>query len=470
MNPFNKKNNLIQTYSLIVIDVMVVVLSYLAAYLIRYGSFHKFGQNGGLICVLLVLFCVMYALLLDWNHFIFKRGYFDELMAVLKYDVILMISFGFAMFIFKQGHVFSRILFAVYGITLYVLTYVSHILFKKFMVRFYRKSNGADKVVVVTESRHLEKVMGDINKDLAWSYQITEIILLDQVDYEEYSGIHVIQCGEEIESALATCAMDEAFIYLPDSDSRVLEKYLDYFETMGVECNLSVLDISRPVATQSVGSFAGHVVVTYSPNVIDYRRRFIKRFFDIFGAIIGLIITAVLTPFIALAIAIDSRGPIIFSQMRVGKNGRRFKMYKFRSMYKDADEKKAELLEQNEMKGYMFKVDNDPRVTRVGRFIRKTSLDELPQFWNILKGDMSLIGTRPPTVEEFEHYSMHHRRRLSITPGLTGLWQVSGRSDIRDFDEVVKLDLEYIDNWSLTLDFKILLQTIGVVLVGKGSK
>ncbi|MBE5894337.1 MAG: sugar transferase, partial [Lachnospiraceae bacterium] len=117
-----------------------------------------------------------------------------------------------------------------------------------------------------------------------------------------------------------------------------------------------------------------------------------------------------------------------------------------------------------------FKMENDPRVTKVGRFIRKTSLDELPQFWNVLVGDMSLVGTRPPTVNEFEQYNAHYRRRLSITPGLTGMWQVSGRSDIKDFDEVVAMDLKYIDEWSLRLDFKILLQTIGVVLFRKGSK
>lgn len=470
MNPFSKKNNLIQTYSLIVIDVLTVVLAYLISYFVRYGTLRKFGQNGGLICVMLVLFCVMYALLLNWNHFIFKRGYFDELMAVLKYDVILLISLGFAVFIFKQSHVMSRILFGVFGLVLYILTYLSHILFKKFMVRFYRKSNGADKVAIVTEGRLLSKVMDDIHSDQAWSYQITQIVLLGKSDFEEYEGIPVIECLDENLSELAKCAMDSAFIYLPDTESTEIEKFLDYFETMGVECSLSVLDISRPVATQSVGSFAGHVVVTYSPNVIDYRRRFVKRAFDILGALIGIIITVILTPFIALAIVIDSRGPVIFAQMRVGKNGRRFKMYKFRSMYKDAEARKAALLEQNEMKGLMFKLEDDPRITRVGKFLRKTSLDELPQFFNILKGDMSLIGTRPPTVEEFEQYNMHYRRRLSITPGLTGLWQVSGRSDIDDFDEVVKLDLEYIDNWSLSLDFKILLQTIGVVLVGRGSK
>lgn len=469
MSPFSNKRNLIQTYTLLLVDVVVAVGSYVLAYLLRYGSFHKFGETGDLNCMLLALFCVSYALVLDWNHFIFKRGYFDELLAITKYVAIMMLSLGFASFMFKSGHVFSRILFATYGITLFLMTYIMHIFYKKLMVSYYRKSNGAEKVMILTNRSGIDKLMEDIRKDVGWNYQITTVALTDGKDIEQYEGYDVITPSGDF-AELAQCTMDSVLIYLPDEDSATINRYLDYFETMGVECNLSVLDNNRPIATQSVGSFAGHVVVTYSPNVIDYRRRMIKRAFDILGAIVGLIITLVITPFIAIAIAIDSRGPIIFSQIRVGKNGRRFKMYKFRSMYKDADLRKAALLEKNEMSGLMFKMENDPRVTRVGKFLRKTSLDELPQFYNILKGDMSLIGTRPPTVDEFEQYSMHYRRRLSITPGLTGLWQVSGRSDIDDFDEVVKLDLEYIDNWSLALDFKILLQTIGVVLIGKGSK
>ncbi|MBP5195557.1 MAG: sugar transferase, partial [Lachnospiraceae bacterium] len=163
-------------------------------------------------------------------------------------------------------------------------------------------------------------------------------------------------------------------------------------------------------------------------------------------------------------------GPVIFKQERIGRNGRHFKMYKFRSMYVDAEDKLSDLKDKNEVKGLMFKMDDDPRITKVGRFIRKTSIDEFPQFFNIFKGDMSMVGTRPPTVDEYEQYNAHYRRRLALTPGLTGLWQVSGRSDITDFDEVVKLDLEYIDNWSLSLDLKILLKTIGAVFTGRGSK
>ena len=195
----------------------------------------------------------------------------------------------------------------------------------------------------------------------------------------------------------------------------------------------------------------------------------VKRLIDILGGLVGSLITIVITPFVAIAIRVDSPGPIFFAQTRIGKNGRRFKIYKFRSMYIDAEARKKELEAQNEMHGLMFKMENDPRITRVGKFIRKTSIDELPQFFNIVRGDMSLVGTRPPTEEEFEHYNSHYRRRISMTPGLTGLWQISGRSEIVDFDEVVKLDLEYIDNWTLGLDIKILFRTVWVVLTGKGS-
>ena len=171
---------------------------------------------------------------------------------------------------------------------------------------------------------------------------------------------------------------------------------------------------------------------------------------------------------------IKSPGPIFFSQVRVGKNGKKFKLYKFRSMYMDAEKRKKELMEQNRVKGgMMFKIDNDPRIIGgekgIGGIIRKYSIDEFPQFWNVLKGDMSLVGTRPPTVDEWEKYDLRHRVRLATKPGITGMWQVSGRSDITDFEEVVRLDREYIVGWSLGLDVKILVKTVGVVVFRKGA-
>ena len=192
---------------------------------------------------------------------------------------------------------------------------------------------------------------------------------------------------------------------------------------------------------------------------------------DIAGGLAGVVVTGILTIFIGPAIYIKSPGPIFFSQERVGKNGRRFRIYKFRSMYPDAEARKKELMDKNNIKdGMMFKMDDDPRIIKgVGNFIRKTSLDEFPQFWNVLKGDMSLVGTRPPTVDEWEKYDLHHRRRLAAKPGLTGMWQVSGRSSITDFEKVVSLDTQYITEWSLGLDIKILFKTVEVIFKEEGA-
>ena len=264
--------------------------------------------------------------------------------------------------------------------------------------------------------------------------------------------------------------IDIVFFYCTQG-AKVVDHWIQSFVLMGVRCYYCVQNTSFSVPCSGVGEFADFPVMSYNNEDRDWRMSVIKRFTDVIGSTIGLVITAVLFPFIAIAIKLeDSKGPVLFSQIRIGKNGRRFRIYKFRSMYADAEKRKQELMDQNEVQGTMFKMKNDPRITKVGKFLRRTSLDELPQFWNIFKGDMSLVGTRPPTVEEFEQYNDYYRRRMSITPGLTGLWQVSGRSDIIDFNEVVKLDLQYIDNWSLGQDLKILIQTAGVVVKGSGSK
>ena len=223
----------------------------------------------------------------------------------------------------------------------------------------------------------------------------------------------------------------------------------------------------------------GYMVLTSSVRIASSWQVLLKRLMDICGGLVGLLLTGILTIFIGPAIYIASPGPIFFSQIRVGKNGKRFKIYKFRSMYLDAEKRKKDLMDKNEMNGLMFKMEADPRIigsgpdgTRhgLGWFIRKTSLDEFPQFWNVLKGDMSLVGTRPPTEDEWKQYKPYHRARLAVKPGLTGMWQVSGRSDITDFEEVVKLDMKYVKNWCFGMDIKILFKTVFVVLAGAGSK
>ena len=196
-----------------------------------------------------------------------------------------------------------------------------------------------------------------------------------------------------------------------------------------------------------------------------------RRTQDVILSSLALVVLSPVMLATAIAIVVDdpSAGPV-FSQERIGRNGKPFKFYKFRSMCPNAEEKLDDLLDQNEMDGPVFKIKDDPRITRVGKFIRKTSIDELPQFFDVLRGDMSLVGTRPPTLDEYKQYESHHKRRLSMKPGITGLWQVSGRSNIEDFEEVVKLDTRYIDNWTIWQDIKILLKTVWVVFAGRGAE
>ena len=210
-------------------------------------------------------------------------------------------------------------------------------------------------------------------------------------------------------------------------------------------------------------------MLTFYSRELNAGQLLAKRCLDIAGSIAGLAITAMLFPVIALAIRLDSPGPTMFGQMRLGENGRMFRCWKFRSMYIDAEARKQELMAQNEMQGAMFKIADDPRVTRVGAFIRKTSIDELLQFWNVLRGDMSLVGTRPPTPDEVTTYKHWHHKRISIKPGITGLWQVSGRNQIKDFDQVADLDIQYIDQWNLWMDVRILCKTMWVVFARSGA-
>lgn len=193
----------------------------------------------------------------------------------------------------------------------------------------------------------------------------------------------------------------------------------------------------------------------------------LKRAVDIAGALVGLTITGMVAIPVAIAVRFDDPGPIFYCQIRCGYRGKTFRIWKFRSMIMDAD--KLKHLVHNEAKGGIFKNKNDPRVTRVGRFLRKTSLDELPQFWNVLKGDMSLVGTRPPTVDEVIGYKPHHWQRLNVKPGITGEWQANGRSEVTNFEDIVKMDVAYQNKWSLLYDFQLILKTIQVVLNKKGA-
>ncbi len=455
----NQKNKIIEVYGLWFADLVAICISFVLATYIRFGNFKDMGDKGihFQVCLVFLLFCTIYSFFIDWNRNFLRRSIFKEIYAVLQYNIIMILVTQTVMYFLKWADVFSRWVMIYFAIINPVMSFFLHIMIKNIMKLHYRSDQTRIKVLVITEKGMAEEVEEILTRNLDISFQLVDTVIIEDMQPD------FLQKATQM-------ALDEVFIYAPGLPQKKVQEIINSFDEMGVKCHYCVTLPGTHAERTKIDDFGSYSVITYSRFQSSYKRLLIKRMMDIAGGFVGILITLIFFPFVALAIKIDSPGPVFFSQIRIGRNGRRFKIYKFRSMYMDAEKRKKELEAKNEMQGLMFKMENDPRITKVGRFIRKTSIDELPQFYNVLKGDMSLVGTRPPTEDEFEKYNQYYRRRISMTPGLTGMWQVSGRSEVENFDDVVKYDLQYIDNWSLSLDVKILLRTVYVVAAGRGSK
>ena len=473
MKETGKKSRVLEVYGLTFIDLLCTMISFGAAAILR----HIYDANGPLdknsaitACLLLLLCTTVYNVLMEGNRDFFKRDQFVEFMSVAKCTFVVLIITLVLMFFMQSTYGLSRILLAVFALINVVLTFIVHCTYKKAVIKHYKTNGAENKVLVVTTMDRGITLMEQLRLNLPWDAELVAVCVMDSKEIEyDMNGITVIANADNLYDAAGKMALDEVLIDLPEYSNSERKKLVTDLQQMGVTCHCIIHTFQIDGSTRIIDTFGNKPVVSYHKTVVDFRSHLVKRAMDICGALVGLLITAVVTPFVALAIKIEAPGPVFFSQERVGRNGRRFKIYKFRSMYMDAEERKKELMEKNQMSGLMFKMDDDPRITKVGKFIRKTSIDELPQFYNILVGQMSLVGTRPPTVDEFNQYSLYYKRRLSMTPGLTGMWQATGRSNITDFDEVVKLDLEYIDNWSIGLDIKILFMTVYSVLFSRGA-
>lgn len=413
---------------------------------------------------------------------VLKRGYYLEFNAVLKQTIIAELGTGLYLFSIDNGHNFSRIVLYLMGIIYTGLTYLTRILWKKHL-KSKMAEEGEHSLYIVTNENSAEDVIRNVRENNYNLYDINGLVIIDKdMTGSWISGIPVVAELKDASAYICQKWVDEVFINV-DEDYPFPQELMDELLEMGMVVHQNLAKIKNMQGQkQMIETVDGYTVLTTSMNFATDRQAFAKRTLDIVGGLVGCILTGIIYIFIAPAIYISSPGPIFFSQVRIGQNGKPFKMYKFRSMYMDAEERKAELMAQNKMSdGRMFKLDFDPRVignkilpdgrkkTGVGEFIRKTSLDEFPQFWNVLKGDMSLVGTRPILQDELEQYELHHRARIATKPGITGMWQVSGRSNITDFEEVVRLDTEYITKWNFGLDIKILLQTVKTVLKREGT-
>lgn len=462
-----EKNDFFSKWHFFISDVLVLQIVFLIPYLMSEwtDSYLRLQILTTLVQICVLFFCGAYS---D----IYSRGYLKEFKNVLLVQSIVLVSILTILFIDKSIVFYSRKVILYMYLNSIIFIYAERIFIKKISLFFFKEEHHARSVLIVTSDFEAETIVKTILQNKHSDFKIIGIGFFengkDKVQEKSVCGIPVVATGEEIFSYIKNNVVDEVFLTANKND--LSNKIVKVCAEMSVVIHYTLNIPELSYARKTVEEFGGFEVLTCGANFVSLHQLFIKRAIDIVGSIVGLLVTGILFVFVAPIIYIKSPGPIFFSQERVGKNGRKFKIYKFRSMYMDAEKRKAELLERNKMDGFMFKIDDDPRIIKgIGNFIRKTSIDEFPQMWNVLKGDMSLVGTRPPTVDEFKRYEYHHKSRLATKPGITGLWQVSGRSNITDFEQVVELDNTYIREWSLSLDLKILLRTVLVVLGKEGS-
>ena len=454
------------------LDLACTSLGFFLGIFIRHGNFAIMNTFSVYreVLVVLAISIIVNAFLFRPYEDIFRRGSWVEFVNVVKcLCVQISVAVGY-MFVVQSSSNYSRLAFAYAIVSISVITYAGRLSLKSFLRNVAESGIYRKKLLVVTTSDKAESLIEKGRTEIEFNYEIASLAIMDKdMIGEEISGIPVTGSVETLYDDARLTIVDSVLIDLEPEHPKFKET-VNLFHVMGVEVNISLADYNLGIPNQQIMKMGDLTVLSGNGRTEALGDILAKRTLDIIGGIVGLLITGILLLFVGPAIVIESPGPIFFSQMRVGKNGRRFKIYKFRSMYMDAEERKKELMEKNKMSGLMFKMDDDPRITKVGKFIRKTSIDEFPQFWNVLKGDMSLVGTRPPTEDEFKQYKARYKKRLSMKPGITGLWQVSGRSTITDFEDVVKLDVQYIENWSFGLDLRILFQTVLVVLKHDGAQ
>ncbi|MCD8326836.1 MAG: sugar transferase [Lachnospiraceae bacterium] len=411
---------------------------------------------------------------------VLKRGHFHEFIRTAQHVIIVELVLIFILYMFQQGDTVSRLVIIMMPVFYLILTFATRFLWKQ-RLKYRRLSDR--KLLVITYRSMAENVVENVKTGEYQTICVSGFIFLD----EDCKGMNVgeipvVADRNDMMDYICRGWVDEVLVVLPDGTPQPT-KLLQQLSTAGVTRHLVILtNDSRLQHNEMVDQIGKYTVITNAMNSVSWWQLLIKRLMDIVGGLVGCAITGVIYLFLAPKIRKLSPGPVIFTQERIGKNGHKFKIYKFRSMYTDAEERKKELESQNRVDdGMMFKLDFDPRVigneilpdgtykTGLGDFIRRTSLDEFPQFFNVLKGDMSLVGTRPPTLDEWEKYDLHHRARMATKPGITGMWQVSGRSNITDFEEVAWLDTDYIRSWSIGLDIKILFKTVLNVIRKEGA-
>ena len=526
-----KRNNQgwIKHIDFILWDALALQLAFVIAYLIRQGGSLPYASGiYRTLAVMLVVVDILIAAIFNTMHNVMKRGYYQEAIQTFKQTVMVLLVIVLYMFAMQMGDAYSRLTIFYTAVLHFILGYAIRMAWKPVVRRIWKNGKKA-AMIMVADEKQVPEILERVSATDDVEYR--GIVLSNRDGTGEWIG------GVPVVASLATASdyicrewVDEVFVYpahLTDIEvhrsdiyksvegliydtyrefsrkdyvvgsagsggsagtaTAVAEREEATVASLIEDCRQMAVPVHIRLPLSNIGSksfiekVGGYTVLTSAINYASPLQLAMKRALDIVGGLVGSLIAIVVIAVVGPQIKKESPGPILFKQTRIGLNGKRFKMLKIRSMYENADERKAELMKDNRVSdGMMFKLDWDPRiignkivdgkqVTGIGQRIRDGSWDEWPQFFNILKGDMSLVGTRPPTVDEWEKYKYHHRARLATRPGLTGMWQVSGRSKITDFEEVVKLDTEYINHWSIGLDIRILLKTVKAVFTKDGA-
>jgi exopolysaccharide biosynthesis polyprenyl glycosylphosphotransferase len=436
------------------VDFSLISMAFYFAYWLRFDTLEGVGPYAWLYyfsAPIMLILLLRYGVLTGFR-FRSLREIFKATLAAFLVSGVVSTTF---MYLTKTTD-FSRLLFGSYFAFAAIFVVVGKVLLKRLFSRHLRRGGMNVRIAMVGFGKRFDDISAELQCHPEWG--VRSVVAFDP------RTIDIKYLTDKIRSSF----VDEVYICYPRGHHyhQQIDDLLSRLENLGfpvrVALNFDELEDYYGQHPCRMGTKEGVLLAPYN---LDPDQLILKRVMDFFGSILGLILALFITPFLAALIKMESPGPLLFSHIRIGKGGREFKIYKFRSMYVGSEASRHELADQNIHQGPFFKVKNDPRITGVGRVIRKYSLDEFPQFWNVLKGEMSLVGTRPPTREEVGQYKDHHFRRISIKPGLTGIWQISGRSQVRDFDDVVAYDLDYIKNWSLLLDIKIIFRTIGIVLL-----
>jgi exopolysaccharide biosynthesis polyprenyl glycosylphosphotransferase len=457
-------NNFIQS----VLDVILILVVYFASYQFSSGYTNLIGVEQYLWILFFVTPVWLLMLVLTGLYEKILYYSYEKVLSLTVLSAVMTLIFLATSIFFIKETIFNRTLYFGFAMLFLTSITISKFAFKFMMTRDHAMTNMRSRVVIVGIPKYADNFIKEVQRSQR-DINILGYIFLR--DHDSNKGKKILGDMKDLEQIIKDNAVDEVIFALPQNYIGEVEKYVLMCEEMGLTVRMLLNMYDLKIAKTYLTNFGTLPMLTFDSVSLNRLQMISKRIIDIAGAVVGICITGFISVFVVIAIKMDSPGPVIFAQNRVGLNGRKFMLYKFRSMCNDAEFLKDQLEVKNEFgdNGLMFKIKNDPRITKVGNFLRKTSLDELPQFINVLKGDMSLVGTRPPTVKEVEKYKNYHRRRISIKPGLTGLWQVSGRSEIQEFDDVVKLDTKYIDEWSIWLDIKIILKTFAVVFKRKGA-